>query len=250
MPLTLQDKTSELAMIKDDDNNVDHPPPPISIRRHTRNQFVCTSHACPTMQSQLRARTAHMINCNIAAELMLLAINPTFAPPATIGNAFAAHQLAIEYHDAHYFIRAIIDNKTGNMLKYCHLVKKESTHALWETSFANKIGQLFQGIWHLKGTNTCFFICKEQVRSDKRPTYGCICCNFWPQKEEQHCTRLTVGGNCINCPSNKATPTADLTTAKLLINSIISMPGAIFFGIDLANFYLNTPMPNPKYMRL
>jgi hypothetical protein len=45
-------------------------------------------------------------------------------------------------------------------------------------------------------------------------------------------------------------PTANLTTAKLLINSTISMPGAIFLGIDLANFYLNTPMPNPKYMRL
>jgi hypothetical protein len=28
------------------------------------------------------------------------------------------------------------------------------------------------------------------------------------------------------------------------------MPGAIFLGIDLANFYLNTPMPNPKYMCL
>ncbi len=28
------------------------------------------------------------------------------------------------------------------------------------------------------------------------------------------------------------------------------MPGAIFLGINLANFYLNTPMPNPKYMCL
>lgn len=40
----------------------------------------------------------------------------------------------------------------------------------------------------------------------------------------------------------------DLTTAKLLINSTISMPGAIFLGINLANFYLNTPMLDPKYM--
>jgi hypothetical protein len=80
--------------------------------------------------------------------------------------------------------------------------------------------------------------------------YGCICCNFCPQKEEQHCTRLTVGSDCIDYPGNKATPTANLTTAKLLIYSTISMPGAIFLGIDLANFYLNTSMPNPKYMRL
>jgi hypothetical protein len=42
----------------------------------------------------------------------------------------------------------------------------------------------------------------------------------------------------------------DLTTDKLLINSTISTPGAKFLGINLANFYLNTPMPNPEYMRL
>jgi hypothetical protein len=28
------------------------------------------------------------------------------------------------------------------------------------------------------------------------------------------------------------------------------MPGVIVLGINLANFYLNTPMPNPKNMRL
>ncbi len=43
---------------------------------------------------------------------------------------------------------------------------------------------------------------------------------------------------------------ADLTTAKLLINSTISTPGAKFLGINLANFYVNTPMLNPKYMHL
>jgi hypothetical protein len=28
------------------------------------------------------------------------------------------------------------------------------------------------------------------------------------------------------------------------------MPGVIFLGTNLANFYLNTPLPNYKYMRL
>ncbi len=35
--------------------------------------------------------------------------------------------------------------------------------------------------------------------------------------------------------------------AKLFINSTISTPGAKFLGINLANFYLNTPLPNPEY---
>ncbi len=54
---------------------------------------------------------------------------------------------------------------------------------------------------------------------------------------------LTVGGDLINYPGNISTPTADLTTAKLLINWTISTPEAIFLGINLANFYLNTPLP-------
>jgi hypothetical protein len=45
-------------------------------------------------------------------------------------------------------------------------------------------------------------------------------------------------------------PTANLTTAKLLINLTISIPGVIFLGIVLANFCLNTPLPNYKYMHL
>lgn len=76
------------------------------------------------------------------------------------------------------------------------------------------------------------------------------CLQCPPQKDEIYHTRLTVGGNLIDFPGNKSTPTADLLTAKLLINSTISTPGAVFLGINLANFYLNTPMPKPEYMHL
>ena len=112
------------------------------------------------------------------------------------------------------------------------------------------MGRLFQGIRDVPGTDTCFFIRKSQVPKHNRATYGCIVCNVRPQKEEIHCTCLTVGGNLINFPGNKSTPTAELLTAILLINSTISTPGAVFLGIDLANFYLNTPMADPEYMRL
>jgi hypothetical protein len=121
---------------------------------------------------------------------------------------------------------------------------------VWAHSFANEIGQLFQDIRNVSITDTCFFIPKSLVPAHKRPTYGCICCNYQPQKEEKYFVRLTIGGNCIDYPGIKSTPKADLTTAKLLINSTISTPGAKFLGINLANFYLITPMPNPEYMCL
>ena len=54
----------------------------------------------------------------------------------------------------------------------------------------------------------------------------------------------------IDYPWDVATPTSDLTTAKLLFNSVISTPKATFHGMDLKNFYLNTPMERPEYMKL
>jgi hypothetical protein len=98
--------------------------------------------------------------------------------------------------------------------------------------------------------DTCFFIQKMQDPTNKWPTYGRIVYNFCPQKMEQNCTRLTVSSNLINYAGNKSMPTANHMTTKQLINSAISKPGAIFLGINLANFYLNTPLPNYEYMCL
>ena len=54
----------------------------------------------------------------------------------------------------------------------------------------------------------------------------------------------------MHYPGNTGTPTANLLTAKLLINSIISTAGAKFMTMGIKDFYLNTPMARYKYMRL
>ncbi|KAL7480858.1 hypothetical protein ACHAW6_006525 [Cyclotella cf. meneghiniana] len=41
-----------------------------------------------------------------------------------------------------------------------------------------------------------------------------------------------------------------MLTTKILLNSIISTKSACFMTIDIKDFYLNTPMERPKYMRL
>ena len=46
------------------------------------------------------------------------------------------------------------------------------------------------------------------------------------------------------------TPTADLLTVKLLLNSVISTPGAKFMTLDLKDFYLSTPMERPEFLRM
>jgi hypothetical protein len=59
-----------------------------------------------------------------------------------------------------------------------------------------------------------------------------------------------VGENLINYPNNVSKPTADLTTAKLLLNSVVSTPQAKFIVTDIKDFYLNTEMSHYEYMRL
>jgi hypothetical protein len=179
----------------------------------------------------------------------------TSMPTCQQGYAFMAHllhtkQLHSATNASEHFISAVIHDTAGDVLEYQHLIKSDQYRKVWEHSFANKLGQQFQGIRNIPSTDTCFFICKVQVPKHKCATYGRIVCNVWPQKDEIYHTRLTVGGNLIDLPGNKSTPTADLLTAKLLINSTISTPGPVFLGVNLANFYLNTPMPDPEYMHL
>ncbi len=69
-------------------------------------------------------------------------------------------------------------------------------------------------------------------------------------REENKRTRLMAGGDRINYPGDTGTPTTDMTLFKMIINSVISTKGARCIMIDLKDFYLNTPMERPEYMRL
>ena len=81
-------------------------------------------------------------------------------------------------------------------------------------------------------------------------SHGRIVCDYRPQKAEPEQTRLTVGGNLINYPEEVRTPTANTTTAKILMNSTISTPGAKFMCCDVKNFYLGMPMDRHEFMKL
>jgi hypothetical protein len=81
---------------------------------------------------------------------------------------------------------------------------------------------------------------KERARD---VTYGLITCLIQPEKiDEPNRTRLVAGGDRVHYPYDGGMPTADLLTVKLLINSVILMPGARFFMMDIKNFYLCMPM--------
>ena len=57
-----------------------------------------------------------------------------------------------------------------------------------------------------------------------------------------------VGGDRIDFHGDVATKVANLVTVKCLINHIISAPGAKATCIDIKDFYLNNPLPEPEYI--
>jgi hypothetical protein len=144
--------------------------------------------------------------------------------------------------------------KQSKLLKYRCLIANPKTWATWSHSYGNKLEWLEQGMpGQVKGTVMIFFIPRDRVPRARAMdvTYGLITCSIRPEKiEEPNQTRLVAGGNRVHYPFNTGTPTANLLTIKLLINSVIFTPGARFFTMDIKNFYLCRPMTRYEYMRL
>ena len=121
-----------------------------------------------------------------------------------------------------------MDEETGYLLEYRHLVKHPNHRKLWSGAFGKEVGHLSQGLPSIvEGTNTVNFIFKNEIPADrfKDITYARIVCNYKPEKKEPNRCRITVGSNLNNYPSDCGTPTTNLLTVKLLLNSAISTRG-------------------------
>jgi hypothetical protein len=136
---------------------------------------------------------------------------------------------------------AVICPETGKSLKHQELITKLRYNRKWMRSKTNEINRLYN-------TNTIQFIRRSNIPKGRKVTYRSFAVDIKDHKEEKERTILTVGGDHIEYPGDKSTRTAGLTTAKILINSVISTLGARFLIIDISNFYLNTPLGRFEYM--
>jgi hypothetical protein len=136
---------------------------------------------------------------------------------------------------------AVICPETGKSLKHQELITKLRHKIKWMRSTENEIKRLYN-------TNTIRFIRRSNIPKGRKVTYGSFVVDIKDHKEEKERTILTVGGDQIEYPGDKSTQTSGLTTAKILINSVISTLGAKFLVIDIKNFYLNTPLGRFEYM--
>ena len=151
---------------------------------------------------------------------------------------------------ADYYMMAMVYvdfNEDSNQHK---LIRERWTH-----SSTTEFERLFKGVGNrIKSPiNTCFFIHKHHVPADrfKDVTYGKFECSVKSQKvDEPYCTRPVLGSNWIHCDFNVGTQTADILLFKILLNSIVSTPGAKFMMINISDFYLNTPLMRWEYVKL
>jgi hypothetical protein len=131
---------------------------------------------------------------------------------------------------------------TGETItKYKKLVAMPEFTEVWETAFGKEFGNQAQGYNKTgeKGTDTLFVMDHEQIRNiprDRTITYGRIVIDYRPQKED------IIG--------EVTTHTADLTTAKIMWNSVISTEDAKFMGIDIKSFFITAELDWYEYMKM
>ncbi len=97
------------------------------------------------------------------------------------------------------------------------------------------------------------FIHKSNIPLDRKITYANFVCDLRPFKTELYRVRMTVGGEKLEYPYDTVSPIAALLDTKLIANSTISdhkRYGSKFCSFDIKDFFLQTIMDNPEYIRI
>ncbi len=102
-------------------------------------------------------------------------------------------------------LNAVLDMDTGKLMEMKHLLINPKYKEVWGKLYTTELRCLAQGIPGVsKGTDTIVSIRRDKVPIDqiKDVTYGRVCVNYRPEKDDPNQTHLTVGGNRVNYPGN------------------------------------------------
>jgi hypothetical protein len=139
-----------------------------------------------------------------------------------------------------HFASPMIHPTTGETISsYKRLMNDPETAEVWQTAFGKDFGEMAQGGDKTGQKGTMFVMTHKEIdiakNAGQKWTYARIVVNYRPQKEDPNSIRITVGGNRITYKGNTSTRTADLTTSKLLWNSVLSTEGARYMCLDIKN---------------
>ena len=201
--------------------------------------------------------------------------SPVSTPIATrtrsrTNNAFALlaeteddtkEETADATNDTSSYAGPVLDAASGKTLEHRQLRNHPAYKEVWDTSYANELGRLCQGVGthaedpsakRVEGTDTFKPIHYQDIPPERRldVTYSRVVCEVRPQKADPNRTRITIGGNRICYPHDTGTKTGSLEVVKLQLNNVLSTKDARFVCYDLENFYLGTPLDRPEFVRI
>ena len=153
----------------------------------------------------------------------------------------------------------VLNKTSGQSLQYRQLRKHPKFAHIWNTSYANKLGRLCQGIGKgpkgpkhqcVEGTNTFRLIKFVGIPQDRQNEicHSMVVCEVKRHKEDPNCTCITVTVSQICYPRDVGTPTSSLDLVKPIINSVLSRRNTRFVSFDLKNVYLQTPLEPSEYV--
>ncbi len=125
---------------------------------------------------------------------------------------------------------------------YKKLVNDPATAKVWQTVFGKDFGGMLQGDNKTgqKGTNAMLFMMREDIAhalaAGKCFTYANPVVDFCPQKEDPYQIRITASSNLITFEGNALVCTADLDTAKMHWDGVISTRKVRYMCLDIKTF--------------
>ena len=183
----------------------------------------------------------HLIQVSQMAVYNFLGNAIGITDPAYIPTKFMAQRKPPYTHEETLqYCNAVTHPITGETItKYKTLAKYPATKDIWEEAFCIELSRLAQGYLHEKGTSTINFLTHYQIKfipANRTVTYARIVVDYRPQKADPNSVCITTGGNLITYPNELTTRTAELTTTKILWNSVISTPGARYMCVDIKKY--------------
>jgi hypothetical protein len=139
---------------------------------------------------------------------------------------------------------------------YKNLINNPATAEIWQTAFGKDFRGMAQGCNKTgqKGTNAMFVMTRNEIAhalaAGTKFTYANPVVDHRPQKEDPNKIRITAGGNLIQCDSKLSVCTADINSAKLHWNSVVSTKKARYMCLDIKIFYLTAALEYFEYMRI
>ncbi len=138
---------------------------------------------------------------------------------------------------------------------YKKLMNDTTTAEIWQTAFDKDFGGMAQGCNKTgqNATNAMFVMTRNEIAYALavgiKFTYASPVIDYRPHKEDPNRIRITAGGNLIQCNLELSVRTADIKTAKLHWNSVVSTKKAKYMCLDIKIFYLTAALEYFEYMR-